>query len=153
MTIFKRGLKVGVADIKDGEAIGTNTTVVGAGDLGKLFKLGAASFELCASGDLIDGQLESLREHTVNDGFPFGTIKRAFRIEATVKAANTAAVGSYVVAEAQEALGSTTIVADPSLKALVKVDADQAATKSRWRIYAIVGDKTQANCKVVLERL
>lgn len=153
MTVFKRGLKIGSTDIKDGEALGIVDQPVKAGDLGKLFKKGENSFLLCEEDDLIDGQLESLREFTVNDGYSFGTIKRAFRIEATVAAANTAAVGALVVAGAQEALGSDVIAADPSVKALVKVAADQAATKSKWSIYGIVGDKTQANCKVVLERL
>lgn len=153
MTIFKRGLKIGSSDIKDGEAIGPVDQAVLAGDLGKLFKKAENAFLLCAEDDLIDGQLESLREFTVNDGYAFGTIKRAWRIEAAVAAANTAAVGALVVAGAQEALGSSTIAADPSLKAVVKVAADQGTTKSKWSIYAIVGDKTQANCKVVLERL
>lgn len=153
MTEFKRGLKTGMSDLKDGEALAAADQKVGMGDLGKLFKLGTNSFELCAADDLIDGQLESLREFTVNDGFPFGTIKRAWRLEVTVKAANTAAIGSKVVAEDQAALGDTNGLADPSIKGLVKVAADQDATKSKWSIYEILGDKTQANCKVIIERL
>lgn len=153
MTEFKRGLKTGMSDLKDGEALAAADQKVGMGDLGKLFKRGAASFELCAADDLIDGQLESLREFTVNDGFPFGTIKRAWRLEATVKTANTAVVGKLVVAEAQAALGDTNGVADPSIKGLIKVAADQGATKSKWTIYEVLGDATKANCKVIIERL
>lgn len=153
MTEFKRGLKVGVNDVKDGEAIGAADDKVGMGDLGKLVKLAANSFELCAADDLIDGQIESFREFTVNEGFPFGTVKKGLRLAVAVKAANTAAVGSLVVAEAQAALGDTTGLADPYVKGLVKVAADQGATKSRWRIYEILGDKTAANCKVIIERI
>lgn len=153
MTVFKRGLKTGMSDLKDGEALAAADQKVGMGDVGKLFKLGPVSFLLCEADDLIDGQLESLREFTVNDGFPFGTIKRGWRLEASVKAANTAVVGKLVVAEAQAALGDTNGVADPSTKALIKIAADQAATKSKWKIYEVLGDATQANCKVVIERL
>lgn len=153
MTVFKRGLKTGMSDLKDGEALATADQKVGMGDVGKLFKRGAASFELCAADDLIDGQLESLREFTVNDGFPFGTIKRAWRLGVTVKTANTAAVGSPVLAEDQAALGDTNGVANPYLKALVKVDGAGSASKSAWKIYEILGDKTKANCEVIIERL
>lgn len=153
MTEFKRGLKTGMSDLKDGEALATVDQKVGMGDLGKLFKRGADSFELCAAGDPIDGQLESLREWTVNDGYPFGTIKRAWRLGVTVKAANTAAIGSPVLAEDQAALGDTNGVADPYVKGLVKIDSAGDSSKSPWKIYEILGDKTKANCQVIIERL
>lgn len=152
MTEFKRGLTTGMNDVKDSEAIGAVDNKVGMGDLGKLVKLGAMSFELCAADDLIDGQIDSFREFTVNDGYPFGTVKKGPRLAVAVKAANTAAVGSIVVAEDQAALGDTVGLQDPYIKGLVKLAADQAATKSRWRIYEILGDKTAANCKVIIER-
>lgn len=153
MTVFKRGLKTGMSDLKDGEALAAVDTKVGMGDIGKLFKRGAASFELCQADDPIDGQLESLREHTVNDGYPYGTIKRAWRLGVTVKAANTAVVGAPVLAEDQAALGDTNGVANPYTKALVKIDAAGTSSKSPWKIYEILGDKTQANCEVIIERL
>lgn len=153
MTVFKRGLTTGMNDQKDSEAIGAVDDKVGMGDLGKLVKLAAASFELCAADDLIDGQIESFKEFTVNDGFAFGTVKKGERLGVAVKAANTAVVGSLVVAEAQAALGDTTGLADPYVKGLVKVAADQGATKSRWRIYEVLGDATKANCKVIIERV
>lgn len=152
MTVFKRGLTTGMNDQKDSEAIGVADQSVGMGDLGKLVKLGAAAFELCGADDLIDGQIESFKEFTVNEGFPFGTVKKGPRLGVAVKAANTAVVGQIVVAEAQAALGDKTGLADPYVKGLVKVAADQNATKSRFRIYEVLGDATKANCKVIIER-
>lgn len=152
MTEFKRGLTTGTQDVKDSEAIGAIDNKFGMGDVGKLVKLGAKSFELCAADDLIDGQIDSFREFTVNDGYPFGTVKKGPRLAVAVKSANTAAVGQIVVAEAQAALAGGAGVADPYINGLVKVAGDQDNTKSRWRIYEILGDKTAANCKVIIER-
>lgn len=152
MTVFKRGLTTGMNDQKDSEAIGAADDKVGMGDLGKLVKLRADSFVLCSSDDLIDGQIESFKEFTVNEGFPFGTVKKGPRLAVAVKTANTAAVGTIVVAEDQAALGDTAGLSDPYIKGLVKAASDQSATKSRWRIYEILGDKTAANCKVIIER-
>lgn len=152
MTVFKRGLTTGMNDQKDSEAIGAKGNKVGMGDLGKLVKLGAASFELCSADDLIDGQIESFKEFTVNEGFPFGTVKKGQRLAVAVKTANTAVVGSPVLAEAQAALGDTAGLADPYVKGLVKVDSAGSASKSRWRIYEILGNKANANCKVIIER-
>lgn len=151
MTTFKRMLNIETGAQKDSEALAAADQKMGHGDLGKLFKLGANSFELCADGDQIDGQLDSLREFTVNDGYPFGTVKKGRFIAATVKTRNTAVVGKRVVAEAQAALGDTSGVSDPSIKALVKIDS-ASPSLSKWRIYSIVGNAAADNCKVILER-
>ena len=151
MTLFKRGLTTGTNDVKDSEAIGLADNKVGMGDLGKLVKLSAASFVLCADGDHIDGQIDSFREFTVNEGFPFGTVKKGFRLGVAVAAANTAVIGSRVVAAAQAALGDTDGLADPYGKGLVNIDATSPSV-SKWRIYEILGDATKVNCKVIIER-
>lgn len=153
MTEFKRGLTTGMNDVKDSEAIGVADDKYGMGDIGKLVKMAGASFIPCEDGDLIEGQIESFREFTVNDGVPFGTVKKGPRLAVVVKTANAAEYGKLVVAEAQAALAGGSGVADPSINGVVKVAADQAATKSTWRIYEILGDKAAANCKVIIERI
>ena len=152
MNVFKRGLTTGSADVIDSEAIGLVDGAIGQGDLGKLLKLSANSFELCAAGDLIDGQLYAIDAALVNDGFRFGSVKKGPRFAVAVATANTAAVGALVVAADQEALGSTAAKADPYINGLVDLAADQGATASRLRIYEVLGDATAANCKVIVER-
>lgn len=150
MPEFKRGLTTGMNDVKDSEAIGAADNKTGMGDLGKLVKLSAPSFVLCGDGDDIEGQIESFSAYTVNEGFPHGTVKKGPRLAVAVKAANTAVVGSQVVAAAQAALGDTNGLADPYVKGLVKV---ANGTLIKWRIYEVLGDATAANCKVIIERL
>lgn len=152
MTTFKRGLTTGEQDIKDSEAIGKVDDKVNQGDLGKLVKLSANSFELCVADDLIDGQIDSLQSFTVNDGFPFGTVKKGPRLAVALGAAGTAQIRALVVAGDQEALGASTAKTDPYINGVVEVAADQSTSASRWRIYEILGDASAANCKVIIER-
>lgn len=153
MELFKRGLTVGSNDIVDSEAIGLVDGKIGQGDLGKLVKLAAKSFELCEAGDLIDGQILALETTTVNDGYSFGSVKKGRLMAVAVKTAGTAEVGKFVVAAEQEALGSLNAKVDPYINGLVDVAAEQATTKSRFRIYEVLGDATSANCKVIIERI
>ena len=153
MEMFKRGLTTGSNDVIDSEAIGLVDGPIGQGDLGKLVKLAAKSFELCAEGDLIDGQIAAIDAATVNDGYRFGSVKKGPRLAVAVKTASTAEVGKLVVAAEQEALGSVAGKTDPYINGLVDLAAEQGTTKSRWRIYEVLGDSTSANCKVIIERI
>lgn len=152
--VHQRRLTVGAADQKDTELLGaiSDATKINEYDRGKLTKLAAASFELCEAGDLIDGQVESLADGLANGGYRIGTVRKGPRMEVAVKTANTAAVGSIVVAAAQVAWGDSTFAEQPYVNGLVDLAGDQGTTKSRWRIYSILGDATAANCKVIIER-
>lgn len=152
MNIFKRQLTTGSHDQIDSEALGKVDGPINQGDLGKLVKLGAASFDVCAAGDLIDGQVYAIDAGLVNDGFRFGSVKKGPRLAVAVKTASTAEVGKIVVAAEQEAFGAGSAKADPYINGLVDLAADQDTTKSRWRIYEVLGDSTSANCKVIIER-
>ena len=70
-------------------------------DIGKAVKLAAAdNYVLCADGNEIEGFHVSMSPETYNDGFAFGSVQRAGRMEVDVEAgeAGTIAIGDEVVA-------------------------------------------------------
>jgi len=86
-----------------------NSTKFSDKDLNKAVKLGTANnYVLATNGDEIDGFVKAIEPFTVNDGFSFGGVQLEGRVEAAVGAnqVGALAVGSYVVADTQVALGT-----------------------------------------------
>ena len=78
-------------------------------DVGKVVKLSTAqNYVPAATGDDIEGFVDSLMPDTVNDGFSWGAVQRDGRrvVEVADAEAGTIAVGAYVVAGIQIALGT-----------------------------------------------
>ena len=78
-------------------------------DVGKIVKLGPAqNYVPAATGDDIEGFVDSLMPDTISDGFSWGTVQRDGRrtVEVAAAEAGTIAVGAYVVAGIQIALGT-----------------------------------------------
>lgn len=106
MANFQRTLVAedGIAKIRS-DALGTGAGEFTDTSVGLLVKLGANACVLCADGDEILGQVQSVAEHTVNSGYSFGAVKQSHRIKVKVAAQQTGnmAVGDLCVAGTQPA--------------------------------------------------
>jgi len=115
-------------------ALGDGATAYTDTDQGKLVKLATAedsAYELCSSGDEIEGMIIAIEPSTVNSGKSFGTVQRNKRI---IAAGAGLAVGAFVVAGAQEALG-TEVATYPVVIAGVPVDF-------KWRVIRVIDAAT-----------
>lgn len=114
-------------------ALGTTTSVFTDKDQSKAVKLSDDStYGLVADGDVIEGIVESLEPHTVNDGYAFGSVLRhtpGARAEAEVDS-GTLVVGDVVVAAAQKAVGTA------QSNVLVKKAAGTETT-FLWRVVSL----------------
>lgn len=121
----------------------------GSKDLGKAVKLGSngSAYELCTDGDEIEGFVDSMEVVTVNDGFPFGTVKRSHRQEVLV-GSGTVAVGDYVVSATQAAVG-TEENAKVKAKTLVATDLNN----HKWRCISIVTGSGAAGDTITIEKV
>lgn len=132
-------------------------------DLGKAIKFGTAdNFVLATEGDEIDGFVYAIDAMTYNSGFSFGSVQRKGRKLAVVGAnqgGTPMAVGDYVVADAQVALGTA---GSPKVKTGVAF-AQSGTTPfavtmptplhNLWRCIKIVSGTGVAGDTVLLERL
>ncbi len=115
-------------------------------DKKKAVKMGTVgNHVLCAEGDEIEGFIDSVDAAT-SGGFSFGGVargNRGFRVEAQVGAnqgATAMAVGDYVVADTQAAVGTAS-------KPLVKTGSP---TVNKYRVMTVIGTGA-AGSTVVLE--
>lgn len=118
-------------------------------DIGKPVKLAANNnFVVCSNGDDIDGFVNSIAAHDVNDGFSFGGVKTDGRIEAQVDAAEvgTCAVGTFVGAGTSAALGTKDTYPQVGLKAA-------AAGMTLWRVIRVISGTGVAGDLILLERM
>ena len=144
-------------------ALGPNSsTKFSDKDLNKAVKLGTANnFVLATEGDDIDGFVKAIEPFTVNDGFSFGSVVRAGRVLAMVgtNQVSTMAVGDYVVADTQVALGTAgmakvkTGVAFSQLGSGTYAVTRQTPLHSMWRCIRIVSGTGAAGDQVLLERI
>jgi len=84
-------------------------TDLGENDVGKSVKLAAAqNYILTATGNDIEGFVDSLMPDTVNDGFSYGAVQRGGRriVEVAAAEAGTIAIGAEVVSGIPIALGT-----------------------------------------------
>ena len=111
MTTFAFGVTV-PADRIISSALGTGSgnTYSSSADIGKAVKLSSANNHILATGgDEIDGFVNSVEPFTVNGGYSFGGVLTEGRLLAIVGAnqgATPMAVGDYIVADTQLALGT-----------------------------------------------
>lgn len=137
-------------------------------DIGKALKLiGDSRYGVCADGDEIEAVLLSLEPFTVNDGLGFGTIQTKERFVATNGDAGALAIGDYVVAAAQPAVGtaitpvasgtSTGVAATPVKKRAEPSLTGNAQTltlpKFNWRIVSLLGGNGGVGTNVLIERV
>lgn len=164
MSTFRFNVKVNdpFADITDA-ALGTAGQGWGNEEVGKAVKLSTANnYILCTNGDEIEGFVVAVEPNTVNSNVSFGSVQRNKRMQAVLAAGVTGAtVGLFVVAAAQEAVGTQT----NGNKALVKpgTAASQLGSGSyaytertpntyMWRIIRLLTDG-EAGSTVVIERV
>lgn len=115
-------------------------------DVGKGVKMGAAhNYVLLADGDDIEGVVVAVAPHTVNDGFSFGSVQKAGRVEAVVQngGGGALAVGAYVVSAAPVALGTAG-------KLTVKAGA---GVSHKWRVISRMGGNGANGTTVLIERV
>lgn len=132
-------------------------------DIGKPVKLAAGSKHvLCSTGDEIAGFVNSVEPFTVNAGLSFGGVLKGGRIEVIVAAdqgATPMAVGDYVVAGTQLALGTSGVTewnsggTPPSTPqgptGRVKTGTP---TKKLWQCIRIISGTGVAGDTVLIER-
>ncbi len=143
MTSFVFSETVPTKNVSAALGVDANNKFVDA-DLGKAVKLGTAqNYVPCAAGDEIDGFVTAIEPFTVNDGFSFGGVQLDNRKEAMVGTGQVGsmAVGDYVVAAPQVALGTAGI-------AQVKTGVP---TKKLWRCIRIISGTGAVGDKVLLE--
>ena len=134
-------------------------------DIGKPVVLASSNnHTLAAAGNEIDGFVNSVEPYLVNGGYSFGGVLTHGRVQAIVGAnqgGTPMAVGDYVVADTQSALGTVgaaqawttypgTQPSNPTgPTALVKTGAP---TKKFWRCMRIISGAGAAGSVVLLER-
>ena len=131
-------------------------------DLNKAVKLGTANnFVLATNGDEIDGFVKAIEPFTVNDGFSFGGVQREGRVSAVVGAnqVSTMAVGDYVVADTQVALGTAGAAKVRTGTAFAQSGTtpfgvtNSTPARALWRCIRIVSGTGAAGDPVILERV
>lgn len=144
---------------------GAGNTFSSPTDIGKAVKMSTAqNYILCAAGDDIEGFVSSVESIQVNGGYSFGGVFNEGRVLAQVGAAQVGniAVGAYVVADVQLALGTAGTAQQwssypgtaPGLPTGPTAQV-KAGTPVRyfWRVIRIVTGAGAAGSQVLLERL
>lgn len=125
-------------------------------DIGKPMKKGTqGNFDICASGDAIEGFLDNIDAGGTSDGMYFGGVaagNRGMRIAVMVEKSGTdIAVLNYVVAGTNAA--SNTANAD-KLGVVVQSNSGAGDTETKWRIVSLAGDvatTTASKIEAVIE--
>lgn len=147
-------------------ALGVNAgTKLTDKDVNKCVKLAANNnYVLCADGDEIEGILMSVEPHTVNDGFGFGSVLLAnegVREEATV-VGTTLAVGDFVVAAAQAAVGTEQTLGKPTVKKGTAASqgggspftyVERSPNTYIWRVISLLSGTGLATETVLIEKV
>lgn len=135
-------------------------------EIGKAVKLGTGAYThvLATNEDEIDGFITSINPETVNGGYSFGGVQLDGRVEAIVgpnQGATDMAIGDYVLADDQFALGSVggaqnwtnypgTAPSTPTGPTARVITG--TPTKRFWRCIYIVSGEGGAGSVVLLER-
>ena len=132
-------------------------------DLNKAVKHGTANnFVLATGRDEIDGFVKAIEPFTVNDGFSFGGVQREGRVAAQVGAnqgGTPMAVGDYVVADTQVALGTAGAAKVKTGVAFAQSGTTPFAVtngtplKALWKCIRIISGTGVAGDDVLLERV
>lgn len=158
MADFKFGPLAGLADDSTfsaalGVSAGTKLT---DSDKGKAVKLIADSnYGLCADGNDIEGILLSVEPITVNNGFGFGTVQHKERVVASNAGAGAIAVGAFVVAADQGAVGTalTPISSGTQTGVYPTPVKAGAGTLWKWRVISLLGGAGAVGTPILIERV
>lgn len=140
-------------------------------ELNKLVKAsGDSAHDLCAVGDLIDGQVVGLEEAT-SDGWTIGSVQRGGRIKVIADGSQAAgtgslAVGDFVVAGDPVAKGTSLGAAaypkvrkgtiQPGVSAAADAAAVAgyvAAAMKAWKVVSLLGGNGSVGTTVLIERV
>ena len=157
MATFTMGVPAGLAyDSTVSAALGVNAAgKLTSADLGKAVKLLADStYGVCAATNDIEGVLIAVESHTVNDGFGLGTVQTKERVVAIAKG-GVLAIGAYVVAAAQAAIGTAnTVVASGTQKGTYGPYVQAGAGVAfKWRVVAHFGGAGAVDTPILIERV
>ena len=155
---FSFGIPVNMADDSvTSAALGVNAAgALTDKDIGKAVKLiGDSRYGVCADGDDIEGVLAAVAPHTVNSGYGFGSVQTKERIIAVNSGAGAIAVGAFVVAAAQPAVGTeialvTTGAQTGTRPMPVKAGA---GVSFKWRVVALLGGAGAVGAPLLIERV
>lgn len=123
-------------------------------ELGKGVKLaGLDNYVLAADGDELEGIVLAVDGSTINEGFSWGSVLRAtptVRLIARNGGAGAIAVGAYVLAAAQQAIGTANLLAG-GLDPVPNVKAGAPAVY-KWRVISLLGGAGAVNSQILIER-
>lgn len=125
-------------------------------DIGKAVKLiGDSRYGVVADGDDIEAVLISVEPVTVQNGLGFGTIQTKERIVAQNKGAGAIAVGAYVVAAAQPAVGTEIALLTSGTQTGVRPTPVKAGagTQFKWRVVSLLGGAGAVDSTILIERV
>lgn len=133
-------------------------------DIGKAVKLAANNnYVLCSEGDEIEGVVDSIEPFMVNNGFSFGSVQVKDRIVCSNGGAGAITVGTYVVADAQPALGTTITVLSTGTQSGVRptpvkertaFDPEAPVTYAfQWRVISLLGGNGGVGTTILCERV
>lgn len=130
---------------------------IGQKDLDKAYKMGVLNnYVPCADGDAIEAFVSAVEPFTVNQGFSFGSVQRRGRKTVQNGAAQaTLAVGDYVVAFTQTAIGTAGLAQVKKATATAATD-DGAMFQSglfAWKVIRILTGTGVAGDQILIERV
>lgn len=131
---------------------------IGQKDLNKAYKMGTAqNYVPCADGDPIEAFLNAVEPYTVNNGFSFGSVQRRGRKTVQNGAGQAQlAVGDYVVAFTQTAIGTAGLAQVKKATATAATDDGASMTQAglyAWRVIRILTGTGVAGDQVLIERV
>lgn len=131
-------------------------------DIGKAVKLGASdNYLLCADGNELEGVLLAVEPGTIDDGWAYGSVQKDGRLIAINKGAGAIAVGAYVVAAAQAAIGTKNATGGNNFDPCPQVKAGSAGTPGtdypvpatyKWRVISLLGGAGAVDSAILIEK-
>lgn len=131
-------------------------------DIGKAVKLAAGdTYVPCADDNEIEGVVIAIEPGTIDDGFSYGSVQRAGRVIAMNKNAAALAVGDYVVAAAQAAIGTKNDTGGNNFDPCPHVKKGTAGVIGTnfpspavylWRVISLLGGNGANNTAVLIEK-
>lgn len=158
MTDFVMSVVVPLADDSVDSAVlgASNSTPLKDKDIGKALKLaGDSRYVVASADDEIEGVLLSVEPHTVNGGYGFGSVQKKERFVAINANASAAlAVGAYVVAGTQAAVGTELPTISTGTQTGVRATPVKAGspTKFLWRVVSLLGGNGAVGTTLLIER-
>lgn len=131
-------------------------------DIGKAVKLaGSDNYVLAADGNEIEGFVLAIEPGTIDEGFSYGSVQKDGRVIAINKGAGAIAVGAYVVAAAQAALGTKNDTGGNNFDPCPHVKAGAVGTPGSsfttpavyfWRVISLLGGNGGVGTAILIEK-